>query len=236
MVDIFEADSNLRGWDRYELAYARWINGGASVFMIFGTIGAFYTKKMVEGERTSEETIVDNKAELGTSVDVDNFRKEFLAAGSIQEMDELQQKSAEKIQIMGDNTEWERGVKIKSIAALLVGFCMLPCIASHIVTGLVLWVWIHIPVLIFLHMMCTTFLVRRNRYTGLIPRIVALDLILALYAITLQDAFNYSLLFYKGENYLTLIWETIAAHHNMICFFCRVFNDIDHLFNVLSFL
>eukprot|EP01060_Flectonema_neradi_P011173 TRINITY_DN18251_c0_g1_i2.p1 TRINITY_DN18251_c0_g1~~TRINITY_DN18251_c0_g1_i2.p1 ORF type:complete len:340 (+),score=48.14 TRINITY_DN18251_c0_g1_i2:54-1073(+) len=236
IVATFEEDSGLSKWDRYELAYGRWINGGASVFIVFGTIGAYYTKKMVEGERSSEETIVDNKAELGTSVDVDNFRKQFLAAGTIQEMDELQEKSAAKIQIMGDHQEWERGAKIKSIAAFLVGLCMLPCISTHILTGVVLWAWIHIPILILLHVMCTVFLVRRNRRTGLIPRIVALDLALALYAITLQDAFNYTLLFYEGENYLSLIWETISAHHNMVCFFCRIFHDIDHLFNIISFL
>eukprot|EP01059_Diplonema_ambulator_P018396 TRINITY_DN30751_c0_g1_i1.p1 TRINITY_DN30751_c0_g1~~TRINITY_DN30751_c0_g1_i1.p1 ORF type:complete len:310 (+),score=38.79 TRINITY_DN30751_c0_g1_i1:131-931(+) len=219
-------------WEKYELGYATWINGGATIFLVFGVAGSRYTLLMIDGERKLAEALADPRSELGTDVDCDNFRKQFLQV-TVVEMEEIQTKSEEKAKVMGDPREWEKGLKTKRYACLCIAACMLPAIATHIIPGLLAYCWVFAPLCLPLHLVAVKFLIPRSRCLTLVWRIVLLDSILSIYSIALQDSFNFALSLYNGSHYLRLVPDTFL-YHDAACFFCTVFDDLGSVLNAIS--
>eukprot|EP01064_Diplonema_japonicum_P000209 TRINITY_DN10149_c2_g1_i1.p1 TRINITY_DN10149_c2_g1~~TRINITY_DN10149_c2_g1_i1.p1 ORF type:complete len:338 (+),score=39.40 TRINITY_DN10149_c2_g1_i1:67-1080(+) len=217
---------NTSAWEEYELGYAVWVNGGASIFLVFGLAGSHYTKLMIEGEKKLAEELANPQSEFASQTDADNFRKQFLQVTSVIEMEEIQAKSEDKKTVMGDEEGWEKGARTKRLATLCVALCMLPAICTHIVPGLLGYIWVFAPLVCPLHFVALRFLIPRSRYLSLIGRIVVLDALLSIYAIALQDSFNFSLSFYNGANYFELVRDTIFHYHDASCFFCTMLNDV----------
>ncbi|KAJ9456802.1 hypothetical protein DIPPA_09868 [Diplonema papillatum] len=222
-------------WASYELAYGRWINGGATVFCVFGIAGSLYTKAMIEGQRGLAEALADPRAEMTTDVDINNFRKRYLLAEGVQEMEEIRGENEEKLEVMGNDERWSKGMKTKMGLTLIPGICMLPAVATHVLPGFLAFAWVEATLCTVLHFICMKFVVPRQKRLGLIGRIVLLDCTLAFYAIVIMDAFNFSVLLYNGKRYLDIVPDIFLAH-KPYCFFCSVLLDFHTALTAGSFI
>eukprot|EP01061_Rhynchopus_euleeides_P011729 TRINITY_DN21296_c3_g1_i1.p1 TRINITY_DN21296_c3_g1~~TRINITY_DN21296_c3_g1_i1.p1 ORF type:complete len:353 (+),score=108.31 TRINITY_DN21296_c3_g1_i1:247-1305(+) len=221
------------GWDLYTLSYAKWINGGATVFLVFGMLGGEYTRLIIVGQRTAAQAAADPRGDLENEADLQIFRKNFLNATSLTEMEDMRANYESKAQFMGDEDQWDKGIKTKRYSTLVIVTCLLPALVTHVVPGMLCYAWLTGTACIALHFLCKRYIIPRQQCMGLLPRIVLLDALLAVFAVVLQDSFNFSLLLYQGENYIRLVPDTFM-HHRTYCFFCSIINDVGGALHMIS--
>ena len=219
-------------WDVYTLAYAKWINGGATVFVVFGMVGGEYTRQIIIGQRSAALSVADPRSDVGEEVDLHIFRKNYLQAKNMDEIEEVRTNYESKAEFMGDEDEWDKGLRAKRIFSIVILVCLLPAFCTHILPGFVCYVWISGIAFLLLHFTCKHFVIPRQKCLGLLGRIVLLDALLALYAVVIQDTFNFTLLLYQGERYMDM-YRTFGFH-STYCFMCATFADMGNALHFVS--
>ena len=233
VTTVKEYEGKATGWDIYTLSYAKWVNGGSVVFVVFGLVGGEYTMRMIRGQRLAAEHLADPTAACEDGVDLEVFRKNYLQAESAQDVLELQANYESKVEFLGTDEDWEHGRRMKRFACALILTCLLPALLTHIGPGALLYVWITGTLSLVLHQIVLRWIIPRQRRVGLVGRIVLLDFTLSLVAILVQDSFNFAMLLYSGNHYLRLVPKTLALHQSY-CFFCSVFKDFGSVLHIIS--
>eukprot|EP01062_Namystynia_karyoxenos_P040539 TRINITY_DN29556_c0_g1_i1.p2 TRINITY_DN29556_c0_g1~~TRINITY_DN29556_c0_g1_i1.p2 ORF type:complete len:447 (+),score=131.84 TRINITY_DN29556_c0_g1_i1:98-1342(+) len=229
------AHQDVGYWGRYTLGFAEWVNGGAGIFLVFGTAGAWYTRRMIEGQQRAWLEVAEPASILGETVDADNFRKAYLAAANLHEIDALRDERRQQAAALGTHQEWEAGYRTRVQAGSVLAICLFPAMCTHILPGLVLWAWVFGPVLVSLHCATKFFIVRRSRRVGLVARIIALDAVLAVYSMAAQEAFNMALLFFEGEPYFHPLPRVLLQGRSTSCWLCAMGDSVGSVLHTLSF-